>query len=270
MEHAARARRQAARVAVVVGPLEVEVVAQQRQQHAHAARVQGRQQRQRVRLAADADERGDRAGPERAGVRRERGAEALALLRAAQPRGARAACCAAPPSARPAARAQRSSRTYGTPSAAGAPSRRLTAPVETATSTTIVITYGSAWKSSGATVDAARLQRERQAENAPNRYAPTRQRPGRQNAKMTSAIAIQPAPPREPVDPLRRDREAEAGAADAGERAAGERVRVAVARDVDAHRVGGARRLADRAHVRGPAACARGRGATATASTHEP
>ena len=38
----------------------------------------------------------------------------------------------------------RSSRTYGTPSAAGAPSLRLERPVETSTSTTIVITYGSA------------------------------------------------------------------------------------------------------------------------------
>ena len=45
---------------------------------------------------------------------------------------------------------------------------------------------------------------------------------------MTSAIAIQPAPAGEPVDPLRRDREAEARAADAGERPAGERVDVAV------------------------------------------
>ena len=31
-------------------------------------------------------------------------------------------------------------------------------------------------------------------EKAPKKYAPTRQSPGRQNAKMTSAIAIQPAP----------------------------------------------------------------------------
>ena len=31
-------------------------------------------------------------------------------------------------------------------------------------------------------------------ENAPKRYAPTRQNAGRQNAKMTSAIAIHPAP----------------------------------------------------------------------------
>ena len=31
-------------------------------------------------------------------------------------------------------------------------------------------------------------------ENAPKKYAPTRQSAGRQKAKMTSAIAIQPAP----------------------------------------------------------------------------
>ncbi len=31
-------------------------------------------------------------------------------------------------------------------------------------------------------------------EKAPKRYAPTRHNVGRQNAKMTSAIAIQPAP----------------------------------------------------------------------------
>jgi hypothetical protein len=31
--------------------------------------------------------------------------------------------------------------------------------------------------------------------SAPKKYAPTRQSSGRQNAKMTSAIAIQPAPP---------------------------------------------------------------------------
>ena len=32
------------------------------------------------------------------------------------------------------------------------------------------------------------------AEKAPKKYAPTRQRSARQNEKMTSAIAIQPAP----------------------------------------------------------------------------
>ena len=31
--------------------------------------------------------------------------------------------------------------------------------------------------------------------SAPKKYAPTRQSSGRQNAKMTSAIAIHPAPP---------------------------------------------------------------------------
>src|SRR5439155_1530583 len=43
----------------------------------------------------------------------------------------------------------RSSRTYGTPRAAGAPSRRLASPVETSTSTTTVITYGNAFRTSG-------------------------------------------------------------------------------------------------------------------------
>ena len=47
---------------------------------------------------------------------------------------------------------QRSSRTNGTPSAPGAPSRRFAIPDETITSTTMVITYGSAWNSSGAIV----------------------------------------------------------------------------------------------------------------------
>ena len=44
---------------------------------------------------------------------------------------------------------------------------------------------------------------------------------------------------RDSVDPLRRDRERERRARHSGERAADERVRVAVGDDVDAHRVGG-------------------------------
>ena len=47
---------------------------------------------------------------------------------------------------------------------------------------------------------------------------------------MTSAIAIQPAPPREPSTHCGVIASVKHGAADAGERAAGERVRVAVAR----------------------------------------
>src|SRR5439155_21091012 len=43
----------------------------------------------------------------------------------------------------------RSSRTYGTPSAAGAPILRRASAVETSTSTTTVITYGSAFRNSG-------------------------------------------------------------------------------------------------------------------------
>ena len=35
--------------------------------------------------------------------------------------------------------------------------------------------------------------------SAPKKYAPTRQSSGRQKAKMTSAIAIQPAPPVMPL-----------------------------------------------------------------------
>src|SRR5215208_7840194 len=79
---------------------------------------------------------------------------------------------------------QRSSRTYGRPSAAGAPRRRRARPVETSTSTTTVITYGSAWNASGGTPE-----RTSRAWNVngidwkpPNKYAPTRHKPGRQNA----------------------------------------------------------------------------------------
>src|SRR5581483_9036137 len=92
--------------------------------------------------------------------------------------------------------AHRSSRTYGVPSAAGAPSRRRAPALDTSTSTTTVITYGSDWNSSGGTL--FRIPRAWNVngipENAPNRYAPTRHNAGRQNAKITSAIAIQPAP----------------------------------------------------------------------------
>ena len=84
MQHAARAGHELRRIAVVVGPLEIEIVAQQRQQHAHAARVQRRQQRQRRRLAADADEGRDRPVAERAGVRGQRLAQARALVVAAR------------------------------------------------------------------------------------------------------------------------------------------------------------------------------------------
>ena len=56
---------------------------------------------------------------------------------------------------------------------------------------------------------------------------------------MTSAIAIQPAPCVRPSTHCGVIDEAERRAADSGKRAADERVRIAVARDVDAHRVGG-------------------------------
>ena len=59
------------------------------------------------------------------------------------------------------------SRTYGVPSAAGAPSRRRAVPVETSTSTTIVITYGSAWKSCGVIVTPRAWRISGRAENAP-------------------------------------------------------------------------------------------------------
>ena len=64
-------------------------------------------------------------------------------------------------------------------------------------STTIVITYGSEFAHS--TVGPRLMSRAwscgASACSAPKKYAPTRQSSGRQNAKMTSAIAIQPAPP---------------------------------------------------------------------------
>ena len=57
----------------------------------------------------------------------------------------------------------------------------------------------------------------------------------------------------ETVDPLRRDRQAEGGAADPGQGTAGERVRVAVGGDIDPHRVRGRRRFAHRADVQADA-----------------
>ena len=72
---------------------------------------------------------------------------------------------------------------------------------------------------------------------------------------MTSAIAIHPAPPTSvspAVQPGVID-EAEAGSADARERAADEDVDVAVGGDVDAHRVRRRGRLAHSAHVQPPA-----------------
>ena len=81
------------------------------------------------------------------------------------------------------------------PSAAGRAERAACAqPVETITSTTIVITYGSAWKTSGGTsVSTPRAwsvngSAEKRAEEVRADEAEL----GRQNAKMTSAIAIQP------------------------------------------------------------------------------
>ena len=67
-------------------------------------------------------------------------------------------------------------------------------------------------------------------EKAPKKYAPTRHSAGRQNAKMTSAIAIQPAPPVSPSTHCGVIASEKRRAADAGERAADDRVRVAVAR----------------------------------------
>ena len=80
------------------------------------------------------------------------------------------------------------------PNAAGAPKPRFVQPIETITSTTTVATYGSAWKSSGATVTPRACSVNGSAEKAPKKYAPTRHSYGRQKAKITSAIAIQPAP----------------------------------------------------------------------------
>ena len=58
----------------------------------------------------------------------------------------------------------------------------------------IVMTYGSACRNSGVIVTPRAWSANGSAESAPNRYAPTRQSSGRQKAKITSAIAIQPAP----------------------------------------------------------------------------
>ena len=92
----------------------------------------------------------------------------------------------------------------------GAPSRRCAPAVDTSTSTTTVITYGSAWNSSGATVDAARLQRERQRrEGAEEVRADEAERrpPEREDHERDRDPA---GALRQPVHPLRRDREAEA------------------------------------------------------------
>ena len=230
LEHPARTSTQGSRIAVVVGPLEVEVVAQERQQHVDPARVQRRQQRQRRRLAAHADEGRDRARAEHGGMRRERGRRGRA--RSSSLRCARRSRSAA----RSAALARRTGQPPRSallahvrrPERGGRAEAALAAPVETTTSTTIVITYGSAWKSCGAIVDAARLERERQR---------------RERAEHVRADEAEVGPPEredderdrdparaagEPVDPLRRDREAEARAADAGERAAASVCSVAV------------------------------------------
>src|SRR6202795_1406378 len=91
----------------------------------------------------------------------------------------------------------RSSRTYGSPRLAGAPSRRRAPLAETSASTTTVITYGSVFVQSsvGPSLIPRAWSCGESAWRAPKKYAPTRQSDGRQNAKMTSAIAIHPAPP---------------------------------------------------------------------------
>ena len=83
LQDAARPFDERAGIALVVGPLEIEVVEQQRQQHTHAEAVQRVDQRQRRRLAADADEGRDRAISERLRVRRQRVAEQGPLVRTA-------------------------------------------------------------------------------------------------------------------------------------------------------------------------------------------
>ena len=128
--------------------------------------------------------------------------------------------------------AYRSSRTYGSPRLAGAPSRRRAPLAETNTSTTIVITYGSAFvhSSVGPRSDLARLQLRRQrlqrAEEVRADEAELRP-PEREDDERDRDPA---GAARDPGHPLRRDRERERRARDARERAAGERVRVAVAR----------------------------------------
>ena len=137
------------------------------------------------------------------------------------------------------------------PSDAGAPSRRRAPAVETSTSTTIVITYGSAWNSSGGipvrmprawNVNGIAGERteEIRADEAERR--PPEREDDERNRDPAGAR-------REPVDPLGRDREREARAADACERTARHRVRVAIRDHVDPHRVGCVGRLADRPHV---------------------
>ena len=60
----------------------------------------------------------------------------------------------------------------------------------------MVMMYGSAFRTSGLIFDPCAWSAEgRPPESPPKRYAPIRQSSGRQKAKITSAIAIQPAPP---------------------------------------------------------------------------
>ena len=91
LQHAAPARDERRRGALVLGPLEVVVLAQERQQHPHAARMQRSEQREGGGLAADADEGRDRPGPERSGVRGERLARSCRLPRLRAARRARSA-----------------------------------------------------------------------------------------------------------------------------------------------------------------------------------
>ena len=130
---------------------------------------------------------------------------------------------------------------------------------ETSTSTTIVATYGIAFvhSSVGPRLMLRACSSGASACSAPKKYAPTRHSSGRQNAKMTSAIAIQPAPPTS-VSPLTHCgviasvNVAPATPANAPPTSVCD---VAIARDADPHRVGSARRLADGAHVQtGPRA----------------
>ena len=84
---------------------------------------------------------------------------------------------------------------YGTPSAAGVPSRRRMDPTDTSTSATTVMMYGSAAQNSVGMLMLVRAWMSNPSPwNAPNRYAPSSSSSGRQNEKITSAIAIHPAP----------------------------------------------------------------------------
>ena len=97
-----------------------------------------------------------------------------------------------------------------TPSAAGAPSLRFAPRDDTATSTAIVITYGSAFRNSGRDRHASRLQREAQARERAEQVGADEAELGAPEREDHEGDRDPARSLRQAVDPLRRDREAEA------------------------------------------------------------